>query len=590
MTFFKTQMFVLFFMGITAYSQQFSYPGCTDVTTNDFEMVSLVQKLKTSTSGMEPLYTKSGIAVDNSINQPIQMDFSAVMSGDSVTHVNIYFVEKNGKLKFYDGVQKTVSVIGTVNTKTGTDRGLTGIALDPNFKTNKFIYFWYAPTTAGGDRMALSRFVIDNQNKLDLTSEKILFQAPLNGSGPHQGGPMKFDSQGNLYVVLGNDSPDHDAKNFSHVSQTNKKTSDEWGASGTANMRGSILRIKPDASKPSGYTIPTDNFGEYWAKYFEQKGNTTLAAEYRNPAKVLPEIFTKGHRSNFSVDADPTSNLVSWGEIGPWKVKDPNAANQGGDNYTEEFNLVRHPVFAGYPYFTGNNITTGGHTVDPLNPINNSPFNTGVKNLPPASLPLHVYGTPKGDQIGAITGPIYRYDPTLKSALKMPPHFDGKWFVTDLIEHWILALSLNTDASAVTRVDTIFSQFNPHAPLDFHLGPDGALYILNYGTSYAKVPAAIRNPGIVRFEYKGPQCNAVSIAGKSNFLSKVAFSAQSLNIAEKGEHIIKVYTLSGKLLNNFSGRGKQVYSLQKLSTFSKGILIVKVKTLKGESIGKMGRF
>jgi hypothetical protein len=81
---------------------KYSYPGCNDVTDADFKSTILVRK-----------GVSVGVTQDATLHEPIQMDFDGVMNGNTVTAVNIYFVERAGKLKFYNGVTKTVTVIGT---------------------------------------------------------------------------------------------------------------------------------------------------------------------------------------------------------------------------------------------------------------------------------------------------------------------------------------------------------------------------------------------------------------------------------------------------------------------------------------------
>ena len=72
-----------------------------------------------------------------------------------------------------------------------------------------------------------------------------------------------------------------------------------------------------------------------------------LAAQYRDTSKVLPEIYVKGERSNFSIAVHPTKRWLAWGEV-----------NYGGG--LDETNVTGNPIFAGYPYFHANNKTTTG--------------------------------------------------------------------------------------------------------------------------------------------------------------------------------------------------------------------------------------
>lgn len=141
-------------------------------------------------------------------------------------------------------------------------------------------------------------------------------------------------------------------------------------------MRGGTLRIHPDDSD-KGYSIPANNFGEYWAKQWESQAKATLATEYRDPRKVLPEIYIKGERSNFSIGVHPTDRWMAWGTV-----------NYASSN--DEFTEADKPVFSGFPYFHANNATHFGFNKfynfaqDAANPRNESPHSSGVKLLPPA--------------------------------------------------------------------------------------------------------------------------------------------------------------------------------------------------------------
>ena len=90
------------------------------------------------------------------------------------------------------------------------EEGLIGIALDPNFDTNKYVYLHYTPYTKvdfvkhiGTRRVA--RFTFDEATgKLDLSSEKPIIEWQYqNHSCCHMGGDMGFDKDGNLYVLTG---------------------------------------------------------------------------------------------------------------------------------------------------------------------------------------------------------------------------------------------------------------------------------------------------------------------------------------------------------------------------------------------------
>ncbi len=204
----------------------------------------------------------------------------------------------------------------------------------------------------------ISRFTL-NGDVLDKASEKVLFeQKAQRRDCCHTGGGMQFDGSGNLWISMGNNTTNPGDANAAdgYVKEGNPDSDDQGHAANTNDLRGKILRIKPTAD--GKYTIPSGN----------------LFAPGTD--KTRPEIYTMGHRSNYSIFVDKYRNWLTWGDIGP---------DDGAE--TEEVNLFTSPGNAGWPYFAG----AVGHAKykyrlnkDPAAPVNNSTLNTGITNLPNA--------------------------------------------------------------------------------------------------------------------------------------------------------------------------------------------------------------
>ena len=125
----------------------------------------------------------------------------------------------------------------------------------------------------------------------------------------------------------------------------------------------------------------------------------------------------------------------------------------------------------------GNNTTFSGGK-NAATPINTSVFNTGLDTLPPARAAFFL---PAGSS--PITGPIYRYDGDLQSTVKFPPHFTRKWFTTDHDGNQVTVRTLDSLGTTVTASSRIFANHIFHGPVDFKQGPDGALYMVEYGNT-----------------------------------------------------------------------------------------------------------
>jgi cytochrome c len=533
-------------------------PGCTDVTDSQFKYVKVVTK----TSGSDP-----------NLGEPLKMAFD-LKAGNKV---DIYWVERHGALKLFDATQNKVSTVGTLSVFTGNEWGLTGIALDPQFKSNGYVYLFYCPPLAQGDFFRVSRFTIKN-GSLDAASEKQLLNirslhTSANGRKVnHTAGAMQFDLYGDLWIAVGKDAVDHPC--FSD--ESNEAQSCEATSANPGDMRGGIVRIHPDDKAAKGYTIPAGNFGEFWSKKFAAQGLTALATQYADPAQVLPEIYLKGTRNAYSITVDPVRRWVAWGEFGP---------NNGG--HTEEHNLVTSPSYMGFPYFAGRDSALGGDK-DPLKPMNNSKWNKGPKQLPPITPAIHTYL-----QSGAVTGPIYRYDGDLDSPIKFPPQFDKAWFTSDW--YWpgrgnpaTRAYLVSDDGSTLTDSMTLGSSWGVRSPLDLRQGPDGALYMLSYGSTTFTANA---DAHIARIEYTG-DCHpatpkypklgdsTVSIGGMMgpNLRTVSArMTDHSLMVNESGDYTVRISDAHGKEIAAKSASGAQEFVFNDMLHAAQGLFFLSVE-------------
>ncbi len=357
----------------------------------------------------------------------------------------------------------------------------------------------------------------------------------------------------------------------------------EWGSSNTHSLRGGFFRIHPDDS-PKGYTIPAGNFGPYWADQFEKQGNATLAAQYRDTSKVLPEVYVKGERSNYSCAVHPTKRWLAWGTV----------------NYNssqDEFNITNHPIFSGFPYFMANNDATCNHNKSAAKPTNNSVMNSGVTELPPA-----IPGTLNNLVNVAIGGPIYSFDLSLNDPNKFPPHFDNKWLVHGFYGN-VWGVTVDTTTSTLKSSGTpvkmdasggLFTGFGStmiRTPAHMKYGKDGALYILNYdGQRYG---AAI-NPGVVRVIYKGtchPYDPSVKIATQP--YQSIWIDPHGIMVKEIGPHVVSLYDLGGHRLWVAEGMGAHDYKLADIrreASLKPGLYLARVNTPNGETSRRLSVF
>ncbi|MDB5047807.1 MAG: hypothetical protein JWO30_878 [Fibrobacteres bacterium] len=438
------------------------WPGCADVTDADFKVT--------------PIATR---AVDK-VNEPMKMAFDLLAGPgeDAKDKVDVYFTERNGLLRKFDSKQKKVVTLATFNLVTAgqTSDGLLGIALDPAFKSNHWLYLYYSFNGPGEISWRISRFTLDNANQtLDMASEKVVLKIPEKLVTTHPGGALQFDAYGDLWITVGN--------NYINAATEFPV----WSSSNTTDLRGKILRIHP---KPDGsYSIPEGN----------------LFPEGKFPAgRTRPEIYVMGARNPYTLTLDPVRRWAAFGDVGPDdQTADGDPLNAAGapDN-TEEQNLAVAPGNFGYPFFAGANkvLKKGVNASKPIIPAGMDWAgvpHTGLDTLPPAVPAIYPY--PRGC---AVTGPIYRYDGDLNSSVKFPPHFHRKWFFTDFnpnAKNPVTLATLSADGKAITATEQVLKGVTLYKPLDIQQGPDGALYVNNYA-GYRTVSA---ETGIIRIEYTG---------------------------------------------------------------------------------------
>ena len=119
-----------------------------------------------------------------------------------------------------------------------------------------------------------------------------------------------------------------------------------------------------------------------------------------------------------------------------------------------------------------------------MHPVNNSPNNTGIKNLPPAQKALIWYPydeSPEFPELGkggrsAIIGPVYHFDPTLKSDSKFPEYFDKKLFITEWMRNWVFALDLDEKQNYRGMEQFMTKTGDFRRPIDMAFGPDAVSY------------------------------------------------------------------------------------------------------------------
>jgi glucose/arabinose dehydrogenase len=144
----------------------------------------------------------------------------------------IFVCEQRGRLRVIkDGVLLATPFL-SVNVDSSGERGLLGVAFDPAFETNHYVYVYYTVPSPQHNRV--SRFTANGDVAVSSSELQLLNLNTLSSATNHNGGALHFGADGLLYIAVGDNNNGANAQSFS-------------------NLFGKILRINANG------TIPTSN-------------------------------------------------------------------------------------------------------------------------------------------------------------------------------------------------------------------------------------------------------------------------------------------------------------------------------------------
>lgn len=353
------------------------------------------------------------------------------------------------------------------------DRGLLGIAVDPDFAVNGYVYLLYAVDRvfgppeepfSEGTFARLTRYTADPENGRNTVlpgSRLVLIGVnPDEGfvsCGPsHTVGTLRFGSDGTLFVGAGDganfmqmdDGGDHPTC-FLPELVPGFDSADDIGAfraQWLGSMSGKILRIDPS----SGDGVP---------------GNPFFTG---NASDVRSKVWVSGLRNPFRFDVRPGSlspGTLFIGDVGWNKFEELNVAT-GGENF-------------GWPCFEGDGpqavyVAEASPAHSGCDSIE-TPQNPGAETRPIAwwSHTDSAQSFPTGLTSRCVVGGSFY------TKANYPAEYRGAFFFRDCIAGWIKAIRLHGDGESVQIVDVVASLATPVA-----IEPDpvtGDLYIVEYG-------------------------------------------------------------------------------------------------------------
>lgn len=457
------------------------------------------KKVTTLNVPEEERFTKTQL-VEGVFNEPTEMAI--------LPNLDILIVQRRGEVMLFRNETQDVKQVGYLDVYhesgvpgVNAEEGLMGIVADPDFKENGYIYMYYSPADTSVNR--LSRFEFKNDTVDNATEKTVLEFYSQRGICCHTGGSLAFGENRELFLSTGDNSTPFDQPNEAFANHGFAPLDARPGfeqydarrtAGNTNDLRGKILRII--VNKDGSYDIPEGNL-------------------FEDQEKTKPEIYVMGDRNPYRISIDRKTNYLYWGEVGPDAAND--SLDTRGPKGYDEINQARKPGNFGWPLFVGNNYpyraydyATGesGEEFDPAKPINNSPNNTGLTELPPAQPAFiwYPYGeSPDFPSVGtggrnAMAGPVY-YVKDFPEKTRYPDYYNGKLFIYDWVRGWMKAVTMQENGD-FDKMEPFMAGTTLHAPIEMEVGPDGLLYLLEYGKGwFAKNPDA----GLIRIDYNsGP--------------------------------------------------------------------------------------
>lgn len=266
----------------------------TVITTVNVTGIAILLLGVTKVSAAVPTDFQTTPIISTGLNGPTAINFAP--------DGRLFILEREGKVKIFKNNQLLPTPFVDLHSVASGDRGLIGVAFDPNFAVNHYVYFYF---TAQADiHNRLVRF--DASGDVAVDAGTVIYITNYNSDGLHVGGGLVFGPDGKIYLGIGDNGDSSAAQNYN-------------------TQQGKILRINADGSNPS------DN-------------------PYVGQAGKLPEIWAGGLRNPWRLKFDNSTGRLYTGDVG------------GGG--WEEINVIVKGANYGWPICEG--MCNNANFVNPL--------------------------------------------------------------------------------------------------------------------------------------------------------------------------------------------------------------------------------
>ena len=379
-------------------------------------------------------HSQAGLIVEIVLEDiPQPTDFAFAPDG------RIFIASLDGQVRVAEDGQLLPDPFISLPTNSEGQRGLLGLALDPDFERNGYVYLFHTLKTNTADpegpkTSQLIRVTADG-NVAVPGSEQVLVGnivgtaaqpsctafppgtdcLPADGKS-HVGGSLRFATDGTLFVGTGDGS--FEAENEGEL---------QIAAQDLDSLAGKILRIYSDGSAPPDNPFFTGDPGENRSK-----------------------VWAYGLRNPFRLSLQPGTNVPFVGDV--------------GSGFWEEINVVLPGANLGWPCFEGANRTNSKLA------FCEQMYRDGATFTHPA----YTSGRPNALGTALVAGVFYEGD-------AYPANLQNALFFADWVQNTISAVHFDERNEVVADSRTeVFRRLDAGSPVDFELHPDGDVYFLSW--------------------------------------------------------------------------------------------------------------
>lgn len=459
----------------------------------------------------------------------------------------VFVAEKSGIIKVFDSLSDTTPTVFanlSTNTHDFWDRGLLGLALDPNFPTNPYVYVLYtydaaiggtAPTwgdacptppgaTTDGCLVSGRLSRLQANGNVMTGSEQVLIEDWCQQFPSHSIGDLVFGADGALYVSGG------DGASFNYVDygQTKNPCGDPPGPAGSnlapPTAEGGALRSQ-SLRRPAGEPVTLDGtvLRVDPATGLGLPDNPLAGSSNTNARRII----AYGLRNPFRMTLRPNSNEIWVGDVG-WST-------------WEEINRITNPTDAtvdnfGWPCYEGNGRQSGYDGAN-LNICENL-YNAGSSAI---TAPYHAYNhnakvvstdnCPTGSSsVAGLTFEFY-------NGGSYPAEYAGALFFADYSRDciWVMFNGPNGHPNPGNIRAFVEAAANP---VDLEIGPNGDLYYADFdGGTIRRIQYFSQN--------QPPNAIATANPTTGNAPLTVNFNGAGSNDPDAGDTITFAWDLDG---------------------------------------------